>query len=73
MQQELAAGAVALCRRDAGLVSSSATQLSRLLTSPPRHPRPIHPLQVRMELIKPAVDWRKAGTKVATMKAAVAK
>jgi hypothetical protein len=28
--------------------------------------------RVRMELIKPAVDWRKAGSKVATMKAAVA-
>lgn len=29
--------------------------------------------RVRMELIKPAVDWRKAGTKVNTMGAAVAK
>jgi UDP-sulfoquinovose synthase len=27
----------------------------------------------RMELIKPAVDWRKAGVKVNTMGAAVAK
>ncbi len=27
----------------------------------------------RMELIKPAVDWRKSGTKVATMGAAVSK
>ncbi len=27
----------------------------------------------RMELIKPAVDWRKTGTKVATSGAAVAK
>lgn len=25
----------------------------------------------RMELIKPAVDWRKTGTKVATMSAAI--
>jgi UDP-sulfoquinovose synthase len=29
--------------------------------------------RVRYELIKPAVDWRKSGTKVATMAAAVAK
>ena len=29
--------------------------------------------RVRMELIKPAVDWRTSGTKVATMAAAVAK
>ena len=29
--------------------------------------------RVKMELIKPAVDWRKSGTKVATMQAAVAK
>ncbi len=29
--------------------------------------------RVRLELIKPAVDWRKAGTKVNTMAAAVAK
>lgn len=29
--------------------------------------------RVKMELIKPAVDWRKSGTKVATSSAAVAK
>ena len=29
--------------------------------------------RVRMELIKPAVDWRKIGTKVNTGKAAVAR
>lgn len=29
--------------------------------------------RVNMELIKPAVDWRKSGTKVNTMAAAVAK
>jgi hypothetical protein len=28
---------------------------------------------VKMELIKPAVDWRKSPTSVATMSAAVAK
>ena len=29
--------------------------------------------RVRMELIKPAVDWRKTGVQVATMSAAVSK
>jgi len=29
--------------------------------------------RVRPELIKPAVDWKKSGTAVATMSAAVAK
>jgi UDP-sulfoquinovose synthase len=29
--------------------------------------------RVKMELIKPAVDWRKSPTSVATMSAAVAK
>jgi UDP-sulfoquinovose synthase len=29
--------------------------------------------RVKPELIKPAVDWRKTGTKVATMSAAVVK
>jgi hypothetical protein len=44
---------------------------------PPTHLYRLYRLQykdrVKMELIKPAVDWRKSPTSVATMSAAVAK
>lgn len=38
----------------------------------PSHTTPLAACRVKMELIKPAVDWRKAGVKVNTMGAAVA-
>lgn len=44
------------------------TQLTNLFNPEPNPPQ----TRCRMELIKPAVDWRKAGVKVNTMGAAVA-
>ena len=43
-----------------------------ILPLPPKHPPPQYKDRVDPRLIKPAVDWRKAGVADATNKAAVA-